>query len=112
MSTRLPGARYKAVFGRGRSVKGRLAASWRLDSPGAAPAAGVVVSRKTFARATDRNRAKRILREAFRLLAKEGAAPAGAEWVFVARRAIAGRKCRDVAEELKWIFSRDSRRKP
>lgn len=110
MSTRLPGAKYKSVFGRGRSVKGRLLAAWRLDAADAGPRAGVVVSKKTFRLATDRNRAKRLMREAYRLLAASGEAPASAEWVFAARRAIADRKCRDVMEEMKWMFSRDSRR--
>lgn len=90
-------------------MKGRLLAAWRLDATDADRQAGVVVSKKTFARATDRNRAKRLVREAYRLLAAEGSAPA-AEWVFVVRRAIAGRKCGDVMEEMRWIFSRDSRR--
>lgn len=69
-----------------------------------------MASKKTFHRAVDRNRAKRLMREAYRLLAKERSAPAGVEWVFAARRAIAGRKCADVMEEMRWLFSRKSRR--
>ena len=48
-------------------MKGRLLAAWRLDATDADRQAGVVVSKKTFARATDRNRAKRLVREAYRL---------------------------------------------
>ena len=67
MSTRLPGARYKRIFDRGRSIKGRLLVAWHLESPDADRMAGVVVSKKSFHDAVDRNRAKRQLREAYRL---------------------------------------------
>jgi len=107
MSTRLPGAKYKRVFDRGRSVKGRLLVAWRLSSPDADRMAGVVVSKKTFRGAVARNRAKRLMREAYRLLAKDGAAPEKTEWVFIARAAIAGRRCADVVEEMKCLVSRD-----
>ena len=59
MSTRLPGAKYKRVFDRGRSLKGRLLAAWCLEYEAASVQAGVVVSKKTFHDAVDRNRAKR-----------------------------------------------------
>ena len=106
MSTRLPGAKYKSVFDRGRSFRGRLLVAWRLDTQDADREAGVVVSKKTFHDAVDRNRAKRLMREAYRLLVKDGSAPAGAMWVFIARGAIAGKKCEDVAREMRYIFRR------
>lgn len=111
MSTRLPGAKYKKVFDRGRSVKGRLLVAWRLSQPDADRMAGVVVSKKTFHDAVDRNRAKRLMREAYRLLVKEGVAPFETEWVFIARRAIIEKRCADVMEEMKWVFSRDVSRR-
>ena len=106
MSTRLPGARYKRIFDRGRSIKGRLLVAWHLESEDADRQAGVVVSKKSFHDAVDRNRAKRLLREAFRLLVKEDAMPKKTEWIFIGRAAIGGRKCAEVMEEMKWCARR------
>ena len=106
MSTRLPGAKYKRVFDRGRSVKGRLLVAWRFSSPDADRMAGVVVSKKCFHDAVDRNRAKRLMREAYRLLVKEGAMPEKTEWIFIARSMIAGRTCADVMAEMRKLCAR------
>ena len=100
MSTRLPGAKYRRVFDRGRSVRGRLLVAWWYSSPDADRMAGVVVSKKTFHEAVDRNRAKRLMREAFRLLVKADAAPAATEWVFIARAAMKDCRVADVMEEM------------
>ena len=100
MSTRLPGSKYKRVFDRGRSVKGRLLVVWKHSSSDADQQAGVVVSKKSFHDAVDRNRAKRLMREAYRLLVKEGKVPEKAEWILIGRSAMAGKKCQDVMKEL------------
>ena len=106
MSTRLPGAKYKRVFDRGRSIKGRLLVAWQCASSDADRLAGVIVSKKTFHEAVDRNRAKRLMREAYRLLVKEGVMPDKTEWVFIARREIGEKQCADVMEEMKWCVRR------
>ena len=101
MSTRLPGAKYKRVFDRGRSIKGRLLVAWHLESPDADRMAGVVVSKKSFHDAVDRNRAKRLMREAYRLLVKDGVMPEKTEWIFIGRSAMKDRRLADVMEDMR-----------
>ena len=106
MSTRLPGAKYKRIFDRGRSVKGRLLVAWYLTTSDADRQAGVVVSKKTFHDACDRNRAKRLLREAFRLQVKAGMMPEGTEWILIGRSALRNCKVQDVENDLSIVRAR------
>ena len=106
MSTRLPGAKYKCIFNRGRSVKGRLLVAWALHSEDADRQAGVVVSKKSFHNAVDRNRAKRLMREAYRLLVKEDAVPEKTEFIFIGRSFIKGKKVADVKADIAAVCKR------
>jgi ribonuclease P protein component len=58
---------FEEAFGQGRHVAGRLLVLWVRAAPDASRRVGVVASKRSFRRAVDRNRAKRLLREAFRL---------------------------------------------
>ena len=104
MSTRLPGAKYKSVFDAGRVLRGRLMSAWVVRHPDAGRKAGVVVSKKSFHDAVDRNRAKRIMREAFRLSVEN--VPEDSEWILVWRSSLRGKKTADVAAELRWMCGR------
>ena len=104
MSTRLPGSKYRRVFDRGRVLRARLFTAYVLKSEDAGRQAGVVVSKKSFQDAVDRNRAKRILRDGFRLISAE--LPENADWVFVGRSALRDKRTDDVVEELRRLVKR------
>ena len=71
-----------------RLVLGCLIANWNRLPEGAAPRLGVV-TRKKIGDAPDRSRARRLLRESFRLHQHEFIQPV--ELVLVARNSIAGK---------------------
>ena len=97
-SFRLDSSKYKRIFAQKQSVYGRTLVMWVMRSADAGRRAGVVVSKRTFRRAVDRNRAKRLLREAFRLN-RHWFAP-DVDVILIARAGIAGKQCRDVVQDL------------
>ena len=58
---------FREAFDRGAKLVGRFMVMWVRRGEGAALRVGVVASRRSFRRAVDRARAKRLLRESFRL---------------------------------------------
>jgi ribonuclease P protein component len=60
-------AAFKEAFDQGRKYPGSTLVLWVRQGPGAALRVGVVASKRSFPRAVDRARAKRLMREAFRL---------------------------------------------
>ncbi len=80
-----------------RLVQGCLVANWNKLPDGAKPKLGVVTSRK-IGGAVQRTRARRLLRESFRLHQHEFAQPI--ELILVARNSIAGKKFADVEKDF------------
>ena len=79
-----------------RLAQGCLVANWNKLPDGAAPKLGVVTSRK-IGGAVQRTRARRLLRESFRLHQHEFTQPV--EIILVARNSIAGKKFADVERD-------------
>ena len=98
---RLDSPVYKAVFAAKRSFRGRTLALWFAKLPDAGRKAGVIVSKRVFPRAVDRNRAKRLMREAFRL-SRAHLAPDAAV-VLIARGGIGGRKRDEVLSDFESV---------
>ena len=80
-----------------RLVLGCLIANWQRLPEGSQPKLGVVTSKK-IGGATERSRARRLLRETFRQHQHELAQPV--ELVLVARNSIAGKKLADVEKDF------------
>jgi ribonuclease P protein component len=80
-----------------RLAQGCLIANWNKLPGGAAPKLGIVTSKK-IGGAIERSRARRLLRESFRLHQHEFAQPV--ELVLVARNSIAGKKFADVEKDF------------
>jgi ribonuclease P protein component len=80
-----------------RLAQGCLVANWNKLPDGTAPKLGVVTSRK-IGGAVQRTRARRLLRESFRLHQHEFSQPI--ELILVARNSIAGKKFADVERDF------------
>jgi ribonuclease P protein component len=86
-----------------RLAQGCLIANWSKLPDGVTPKLGVVTSRK-IGGATERSRARRLLRESFRLHQHEIAPPV--ELVLVARNSIAGKKFAEVEKDFLTALTR------
>lgn len=91
-------ALFREAFDRASGQAGRYVVFWYRSAPGAARRLGVVASKRTFPRAVDRSRAKRMLREAYRL--NRHRVDAGCDVVLVARRRILDARLADIERDL------------
>jgi len=88
---------FRRVFDHGKSLGGSTVAFYFLPNDLNFPRAGFIVSKKVSKKAVERNRAKRLMREVFRLN-KHRLKPY--DLIFIARKGILGKKYRDVEEDF------------
>lgn len=103
-------AEYRTVYGEGKRFEGRLVTVFVLPTGLAQHRLGITASRKMSRLAVKRNRAKRLLREAFRLTNRElDGLRNRYDWVFNARRSIIEVKAEAVIVDLRRIISQVER---
>ena len=103
-------AEFRAVYEGGRRFDGRLVTAFVLPTQLQQHRLGITASRKMSRLAVKRNRAKRLLREAFRLTGAELAVLRNSyDWVFNARRLIIEVKADAVAADLRRIIAQVGR---
>jgi len=95
---------FQNVFNQGTNVVGKYMVVWFVKDCESGLRLGVVASKRTFRRAVDRNRAKRLLRESFRL--NRTRIQTSGDLVIIARRRILGVKCQAVERELMWLLGK------
>jgi ribonuclease P protein component len=95
---------FKAVYGRGRSYRTDLIVVYVLPRPGGTLVRVGFTAGKKVGGAVDRNRAKRLMREAARALLSR--ITGSVDIVVVARRAIVDRSMGEVLTDMEKLFSR------
>ncbi len=89
---------FRQAFDHGAHAVGRTMVMWLRSGEDASLRVGVIASKRTFRRAVDRARAKRLLRESFRL--NRSVLVGHADIVLVARRRILSVNRHDVDREF------------
>lgn len=101
---RLTPAQYRVTFDARCSLAGKYMVVWLRIAPDAARRVGTVASKRTFPTAVARNRARRLLRETFRL--QRDGLREDVDMVLVARALIRGMRSDAVAEDFRRICRR------
>jgi ribonuclease P protein component len=103
-------AEFRRVYDKGKRFEGRLVTVFLLPTGLPQHRLGITASRKMSRLAVKRNRAKRLLREAFRLTGGEmDALKNRYDWVFNARRSLLEVKTEAVIADLRRIISQVER---